>query len=81
MSNYNANGAVGEAVSAAVNIAVSAAVYRDVRGAVWQAVYRGVNRDVYNAVAWDEDWGVWDDPDHPALQDLLVSFPCGAVTR
>jgi hypothetical protein len=71
MSNRKANGTV--------NIAVSAAVYRDVRGAVWQAVYRGVNRDVY--VAWDEDWGVWDDPDHPALQDLLVSFPCGAVTR
>ena len=51
------------------------AVHHAVFEAVPEAVYRTVDGAVYNAVYWAVNWAVntavWQEPEHPALQDYL----------
>lgn len=67
MTNLKPNEAVFQTVCEAAYRAVDNAVHWNVRGAVLRPVNRAVRRTVSQA----EGWAVWDDPDHPALQDFM----------
>lgn len=71
MGKLNTNDAVGNVLHGAVYVAV----YGSVDGSVWRSVDWAVDGTVwlavYRVVRRAEDEAAKEDPDHPALDDLL----------